>query len=235
MRQQSGRVGHAGTAQAFNVALHRPSHGCKARLCRAFDALLCAFEGDQQRFDAAGDLCLLLRHPHCRLQVDDQVVIPRARQVVYQFFQLTALQSDITEARFCDGQACHRIGHLFLRLACQSARFNGLRCGIATLTCQLFLDAAEFLPQQDAADQCADGHRRGDEKRNFGDAAQRRRGTLRCCGQRGRRLRTHGSDSIDATTSARAGRHSCTLPKPAARAACAMRGWVASARAWSQA
>jgi hypothetical protein len=41
-------------------------------------------------------------------------------------------------------------------------------------------------------------------------------------------------DSIEATTSSRAGRDSQTTPKPASRAACAMRGCVATARAACQ-
>jgi hypothetical protein len=136
----------------------------QARLGGARQALVGRLERGQQRLGAAGELGLLLRQAQRGLDVDHQVFIARARQALHQFFELGALQADLADAGFLDGQPRREFARGFLGLARQGARFDGLRAGINAAARQFFLDVAELLPQQAAGQQAA-GRQRGHPQR----------------------------------------------------------------------
>ena len=249
--QQGGGVGDGGGLDTVHVAVDGTLQRGQPGLGRTGDTLVGGFEGTQQRLGAAGQAGLLLCQAQGRLDVHHQVFVPRARQALHQVFQLRALQGHFTQAGVVHSEAGGGFTRQLLGFACDGAGLNGLGAGVGVLPRQLLLDVVEFLPQQATGHQGGDGDQRHRIKHRTGDARRRCSGhrgwhglgDRRVCAGRGepgritwfeRGLRRHGSDSIEATTASSVGRDALTTPKPACSAACAIRGWVAMARAACQ-
>ncbi len=232
--QQACSVGHAGAGDAFQIAGDGALHGRQAGLGRALDALLGAFERGEQGLDAAGELGLLLRQAHGRFDVDHQVLVARARQALHQLLELGALQGHLADAGFL-----HRQPGRWFRATSSCAWRASVRASMAWALASALWRArcswmvTSFCHNRPLAARAttADG-----AHRESSAACQPWRATVRGhrVGVTGCRLggqaRTHARDSIEAATSASVGGIRARWQSPAARAACAMRGWVATAR-----
>jgi len=187
---------------------------------------------------------LLLRQAQGRFDVHEHVLVTRTGQALHQFFDLAALQCDFGQPRVQHGLARRSVARELLRLLGHQARFGRVVARILALPRELLLDVRQLLPQHAAQGQRA--HRDRDERIHESARNDRRagrigggRGDRILASREGRALRlgrlgTHPSDSRAAITSTMDGRDTQTTPKPASRAACAMRGCVAMARACDQ-
>ena len=198
------------------------------------------------------ELGLLLRQAQGRLDVDHQVLVARARQALHQLFELRALQRHLAQ-RASPARAWRAAVSRASSCAWRArARASiALRAGVGALARQLFLDGrrasarACTLTSSDSAATASDQHQqdaratrpraaRGWRRRRRGRPASATRG-LGC----GAAVGVGGSELIETILSTRPRRPGRAVTRtqhrsPRARAACAMRGCVASARACDQ-
>ena len=142
---EAGGIGHGDRPDAVDVARHRPAHAFEARLVVARQPLVGLPQGDDQRFGAAGEHGLLQRHAQRRLDVEQQVLVARARQRLDQRLDLRPLHRDF-------GNTCLEQRHLggrsagaFLGLPRQRPCLRGLRLGFLLPPHELLFERAQAV------------------------------------------------------------------------------------------
>ena len=241
--QQTWRIAHSRCFDAFDVVHDSALQGSEPGLRGAQHPLVRGSQRSQQRLNAARQLRLLLGQADRRFDVHHQVFVTGARQALHQLLQLGTLQRNLTQPGLKYRDTGGRLARQLLSLAGTDTGILRLLAGLGALARQLLLNVIELLPKQQVGQKRQQGQ--STACRQPAPGATRHGWASGGLGGGGhdinalplRRWRiciSHATDSIEATMSGRVGRDSCTWPNPATRAANAMRGWVATARACCQ-